>query len=84
MDAQVEPRDEMPISRPVPVRAEWAGAEMTKWKSGEPKTDEWIPSNTTVAKSWSDEEHTWRLVKFTLSGSRVVEEWHRGDEVRGA
>ena len=84
MDTQVEPRDEMPISRPVPVRAEWAGAKKNKWDSGEPKTDEWIQWNTTIAKSWSDGKHTWRLVKCTLSGSKVVEEWHCGDEVRGA
>ncbi len=84
MDTQVEPRDDMPISRPVPVRAEWAGAREDKWKSGEPTTDDWRQSPTTVAKSWSDGTHTWRLVKVTLSGSRVVEEWHCGDDVRGA
>ena len=66
------------------MRAEWVGANMNNWPSREPKTDEGQQCNPTFGKSWSDGEHTWRLVKCTLSASKVIEEWHCGDEVRGA
>ncbi len=65
------------ISCPVPSRMTWAGARRDKWAGGEPSTDDWQQWNATVAKTWSDGAHAWRLVGVTLSESTVVEEWRR-------
>jgi hypothetical protein len=57
---------------------------MTHWPSFPLSSTDWKQANTTWPASWSSEGHTWQLVKFTLSDSKVIEEWHRGDEVTGA